>query len=130
MGTVARVDNARQQVVLTDGSVVCVPTFANVHRGTQRLALSQIEPGAEVVIQLAPIPAASPEDLWRLYAFSRIVDLVLREGQFTEFMEWWGLQRIARDDQIGLDTQLVDPLVQARAGVRGLRDGDGRGGQG
>jgi hyperosmotically inducible periplasmic protein len=59
MGTVARVDNSRQQLVLTNGSVVRVPTFANVHRGTERLALSQIEPGAEVVIQLAPMPAAS-----------------------------------------------------------------------
>jgi hypothetical protein len=37
-----------------------VPTSANVHRGTERLALSQIEPGAEVVVQLAPEPAASP----------------------------------------------------------------------
>ena|GEM_PF-692150 len=60
MGTVARVDTARQELVLTDGTVVRVPTFANVHRGTERLALSQIDPGAEVVIQLAPVPAASP----------------------------------------------------------------------
>ena len=60
MGTVERVDNSRQQLVLTDGSVVRVPTSANVHRGTERLALSQIEPGAEVIIQLAPMPAASP----------------------------------------------------------------------
>jgi hyperosmotically inducible periplasmic protein len=60
MGTVARVDTARRQLVLTDGSVVRVPTSANVHRGTQRLALTQIEPGAEIVVQLAPIPAASP----------------------------------------------------------------------
>jgi hypothetical protein len=60
MGTVARVDTARRQLVLTDGSIVRVPTSANVHRGTQRLALTQIEPGAEVVVQLAPMPAASP----------------------------------------------------------------------
>ena len=46
--------------MLTDGSVVRVPTTANVHRGTERLALSQIEPGAELVIQVAPVPAASP----------------------------------------------------------------------
>ena len=60
MGTVARVDTSRQEFVLTDGTVVHVPTSANVHRGSQRLGLSQIEPGAEVVIQLAPMPAASP----------------------------------------------------------------------
>jgi len=60
MGTVARVDLARQALVLTDGSVIRVPTSANVHRGTDRLGLSQVEPGAEVVVQLAPEPAASP----------------------------------------------------------------------
>jgi Cu/Ag efflux protein CusF len=49
-----------QQLVLTDGTVVRVPTSANVHRRTERLGLSQIEPGAEVVIQRAPVPAASP----------------------------------------------------------------------
>ena len=59
MGTVARVDSARRQLVLTDGTVVRVPTSADVHRGSQRLALTQIEPGAEVVVQLAPMPAAS-----------------------------------------------------------------------
>jgi|RhiMetdeSRZDD1v2_1073273.scaffolds.fasta_scaffold00182_45 BON domain-containing protein len=47
------------QLVLTDGTVVRVPTSAGVHRGSQRLALTQIEPGAEVVVQLAPMPAAS-----------------------------------------------------------------------
>jgi hypothetical protein len=45
-----------------------------------------------------PIPEASTEDLWRLYAFSRIVDLVLREPQFTEFMDFFPLQRIERDE--------------------------------
>jgi hypothetical protein len=60
MGTVGRVDTARQQLVLTDGSVVRVPSAARVHRGTERLTLAQIEPGTEVVIQLSPTPAASP----------------------------------------------------------------------
>ena len=60
MGTVALVDLGRQELVLSDRSIICVPTSANVHRGTDRLGLSQIEPGAEVVVQLAPEPAASP----------------------------------------------------------------------
>jgi hyperosmotically inducible protein len=60
MGTVARVDAAGQQLVLTDGTVVRVPPSANVHRGAERLTLAQIEPGAELVIQLAPVPSASP----------------------------------------------------------------------
>jgi hyperosmotically inducible periplasmic protein len=60
MGTVARVDSARRQLVLTDGTVVRVSTSADVHRGPQRLVLTQIEPGAEIVVQLAPMSAASP----------------------------------------------------------------------
>jgi BON domain len=60
MGTVARVDTTRQQLVLTDGSVVHVAASTKVHRGAERLTLAQIEPGAEVVIQLAPMPSASP----------------------------------------------------------------------
>ena len=60
MGTVARVDTTRQQLVLTDGSVVHVAASTNMHRGAERLTLAQIEPGAEVVIQLAPMPSASP----------------------------------------------------------------------
>jgi hypothetical protein len=43
-----------------------------------------------------PIPDATIEDLWRLYAFSRIVDLLLRHARFAEFMESFGLQRIER----------------------------------
>src|SRR6266850_3836437 len=59
-GTVSRVDTTRRQLVLTDGSVVRVGSSASVHRGTERLTLGQVEPGAEVVIQLAPVPSASP----------------------------------------------------------------------
>jgi len=60
MGTVSRVDTTRRQLVLTDGSVVRVASSASVHRGTERLTLGQVEPGVEVVIQLAPAPSASP----------------------------------------------------------------------
>src|SRR5919108_3979514 len=60
MGTVARIDAARQQLVLTDGTIVRVPSSANVHRGFEHLTLAQLEPGAELVIQLAPTPSASP----------------------------------------------------------------------
>jgi hyperosmotically inducible protein len=60
MGTVARVDAAAQQLVLTDGTVVRIASSANVHRGAERLTLAQIEPGAELVIQLAPEPSALP----------------------------------------------------------------------
>jgi hypothetical protein len=46
--------------VLTDGGLVRVPASANVHRGAEHITLAQIEPGAELVIQLAPVPSASP----------------------------------------------------------------------
>jgi hypothetical protein len=39
---------------------VRVPASANVHRGAEHIILTQIEPGAELVIQLAPAPSASP----------------------------------------------------------------------
>src|SRR6267378_2315506 len=42
------------------GTVVRVASSASVHRGTERLTLGQVEPGVEVVIQLAPAPSASP----------------------------------------------------------------------
>jgi hypothetical protein len=60
MGTVARVDTTRRELVLRDGTVVRVADSTKVHRGAERLTLAQIEPGAEVVIQLAPTPSASP----------------------------------------------------------------------
>jgi hypothetical protein len=60
MGTVARVDTPRQELVLNDGSVVHVSRSTNVHRGAEPLTLAQVEPGAEVVIQLTPMPSASP----------------------------------------------------------------------
>src|SRR5437868_1539240 len=59
-GAVNRVATPRRQLVLTDGSVVRVASSASVHRGTERLTLGQLEPGAEVVIQLTPVPSASP----------------------------------------------------------------------
>lgn len=62
-----------------------------------------------------PVPAASVEDLWRLYALSRIVELVrlglapsgrevaggwrtatILHGEYVDFMDSLGLQRIVR----------------------------------
>jgi Cu/Ag efflux protein CusF len=60
LGTVARVDSAAQALVLSDGTIIRVPASAVVHRGSERLALGQIEPGSEIVVQVAPSPSASP----------------------------------------------------------------------
>jgi hyperosmotically inducible periplasmic protein len=62
MGTVASVDRARSQLVLTDGTVVRVPPAVNIRRGSERLTLEQIVPGSEVVIRpMAPSPTATAE---------------------------------------------------------------------
>ena len=60
MGTVSRVDANQHQLTLTDGTVVHVPPSARVHRDAAVLTLGQIDPGAEVVIHVAPPPSASP----------------------------------------------------------------------
>lgn len=60
LGTVARVDPVAQELVLTDGTIVRVPTSAVIHRGSERLALGQIDPGAEIVVQLSLSPSALP----------------------------------------------------------------------
>jgi BON domain len=55
MGTVSRVDSGARQLVLNDGTVVRVTSGTNIHRGANRLALEQIDPGAEVVVRTAPV---------------------------------------------------------------------------
>lgn len=60
----------------------------------------------------SPVPGATIEDLWRLYALSRIIDLLqlsfspapvtpetwrtqpVRAGEYAEFMDTFGLQRV------------------------------------
>lgn len=61
MGTVRSVDRARNQLVLTDGTLVRVAPYANVRRGPDRLALEQIVPGSEVAIRTLPPAQGSAE---------------------------------------------------------------------
>jgi hypothetical protein len=42
----------------------------------------------------SPIPPATPEELWELYALSRVVDMLRQRADIAEFMESLGLQRI------------------------------------
>lgn len=42
------------------------------------------------------IPSATPEELWELYALSRIADRLLMDGGYAELMDSLGLQRIER----------------------------------
>ena len=42
------------------------------------------------------IPSATPEELWELYALSRVADLLRIDGGYAEFMDALGLQRIER----------------------------------
>ena len=59
MGTVRLVDRTTNQVVLTDGTIVRVPSNAVVRRGSERLLIDQILPGSEIVVRTAPPPASA-----------------------------------------------------------------------
>jgi len=62
MGTVRTVDPVASQLVLTDGTLVRVAPSVNIRRGTERLTLEQIVPGAEVVIRpMAQSPTGTAE---------------------------------------------------------------------
>ena len=50
MATVTRVDRAASELVLSDGTTVKVTPSTNVHRGSDRLEVSSLEPGTEVVV--------------------------------------------------------------------------------
>ena len=50
MATVSRVDRASSELMLSDGSLVKLTPNTNVHRGGDRLAIDQLEPGSEVVV--------------------------------------------------------------------------------
>ncbi len=58
MGTVRSIDRGASVVTLTDGTVVRVGPTAVVRRGSDRLAIDQIVPGSEVVIQTIPPSSA------------------------------------------------------------------------
>lgn len=59
MGTVLRVDNARRVIVLRDGTVVRVMPGTAVTMGNQRLTISSVRPGDEVVITVQEPRAAT-----------------------------------------------------------------------
>src|SRR5215217_5742121 len=85
-----------------------------------------------------PVPAASVEDLWRLYALSRIVELLqlglaptdrkdvngwntqtIRHGEYVELMESLGMQRVGRSSFHPFFHEIVtvDPLEEADAPI-------------
>jgi hypothetical protein len=59
MGTVRLVDRTTNQVVLTDGTIVRVPSSAVVRRGSERLLIDQILPGSEIVVRTVPNTASA-----------------------------------------------------------------------
>jgi hypothetical protein len=63
MGTITRVETVRQEVVLNNGTVVYVGPNAMLRSGAGRLAITQLRPGDEILIQVtnpaAPVPAAA-----------------------------------------------------------------------
>lgn len=61
MGTVARVDQARQVVVLSDGSIVRLRPGGAVTLGADRLRIIDLQPGDEIVVRLDPGTTASAQ---------------------------------------------------------------------
>ena len=60
MGTVARVEPATQQVVLSSGTVVYVGPTAVLRSGGDRLVITQLRPGDEILVQANPAVAVAP----------------------------------------------------------------------
>jgi hypothetical protein len=58
MGTVSRVEPATQQVVLSNGAVVHVGPAATVRSGSERVALTHLRPGDEILVQIRPVTVA------------------------------------------------------------------------
>ena len=61
MGTVSRVEPAAQQVVLSNGAIVHVGPSATLRSGGAGVAISQLRPGDEIVVQVRnPARVAAP----------------------------------------------------------------------
>jgi hypothetical protein len=52
MGTVSRVDPAMQQIVLSNGAVVHVAPTASLRSGSERVSITQLRPGDEILVQV------------------------------------------------------------------------------
>jgi hypothetical protein len=59
MGTVSRVDPATQDIVLSSGTVVHVPPRAMLRSGNDRVVITQLRPGDEILVQVVPTTVAS-----------------------------------------------------------------------
>jgi hypothetical protein len=59
MGTVMRVDQAQSLILLSDGTVVRVSPSTKLQMGSQQVAISQLQPGTEVVVRVNPPAAAA-----------------------------------------------------------------------
>lgn len=61
IGTVARVEPATQQIVLSNGAVVYVAPTTTLRSGNDRVSITQLRPGDEILIQLRnPMAFAAP----------------------------------------------------------------------
>ncbi len=60
MGTVSRVEPSTQQIVLSDGTVVYVGPNTGVRAGGERVGLTRLRPGDEIVIQTRPVVVSQP----------------------------------------------------------------------
>jgi hypothetical protein len=74
-----------------------------------------------------PVPEAGVEELWRLYALSRIVEILrlrLRSGEHAELMQLLGMQRIERPafHPFFHEIVTVEQAVEERAGIEVVKE--------
>jgi hyperosmotically inducible periplasmic protein len=62
MGTVSRVDTARNLIILTDGTTIRVSPSTTFQVWARRLTLADLEPGSEIVIRTPLSPASGPAE--------------------------------------------------------------------
>jgi hypothetical protein len=59
MGTVSRIDPASQHIVLNNGSVVSVNPTTTLRSGSERVTITQLRPGDEILVQVRPVSAGA-----------------------------------------------------------------------
>ena len=59
MGTVMRVDQGQNLILLSDGTVIRVSPSTKLQMGNQQVAMSQLRPGTEVVVRVNPATATT-----------------------------------------------------------------------
>jgi len=81
MGTVTRVDQSQSLILLSDGTVIRVSPNTKLQMGGQQVAISQLQPGTEVVVRVNQ-PATTATTTSSTTSSSAGVSALPRQGVF------------------------------------------------